>query len=100
MEKWATEAREAEKAVDEATDSDNESSDEEESRAAPAHRVRSWKKMSLDVLFGEKEQPRRTLPDELVLREHLLMEALADELEDNVPDDGAIECADEDVWMP
>jgi hypothetical protein len=100
MEKWATEAREAEKEADGVIDSDDERSDEEESQAAPTHRVRSWKKMTLDVLFGEKEQPRRTLPDELVLREHLLMEALADELEDSIPDDGAIECADEDVWMP
>ena len=100
MEKWAIEGREAEKAADGAIDSDNESSDEEESQAAPAHRVRGWKKITLDILFGEKEQPRRTLSDEMVLREHLLMEALANELEDSIPDDGAIECADEDVWMP
>ncbi|KAJ7131416.1 hypothetical protein C8R44DRAFT_850141 [Mycena epipterygia] len=66
--------------------------------ARPASKTRC-KVSTLRVLFGGAEKPRACKPSVRVIEEEeLLMQALAEELEDNVPDDGAIEIDSEDEY--
>ncbi|KAJ6608573.1 hypothetical protein B0H10DRAFT_1955343 [Mycena sp. CBHHK59/15] len=62
-------------------------------------RLPAWPKMTLRVLFGGAEKPRARKPSARVIEEEeLLIQALAEELEDDVPDDGAIEIDSEDEY--
>ncbi|KAJ6626316.1 hypothetical protein B0H10DRAFT_2429915 [Mycena sp. CBHHK59/15] len=53
--------------------------------------------MTLLVLFGEAEKPRQRKPSAQVMEEEeVLMQALAEADEDEIPDDGAVEIGSED----
>ncbi|KAJ6607529.1 hypothetical protein B0H10DRAFT_2439527 [Mycena sp. CBHHK59/15] len=70
--------------------SEGEANDEFSSRLPT--RVPAWKPMTLQVLFGGAEKPRKRRPSKRVMEEEeQLMEALANAEEDDVPDDGPIE---------
>ncbi|KAJ6475421.1 hypothetical protein C8R45DRAFT_935054 [Mycena sanguinolenta] len=59
--------------------------------------VRKWTKMTLAELFGGAPKPVRKFTQADIDVEAELMEALANAEEDERPDDGAIECSD-DEW--
>ncbi|KAJ7730528.1 ribonuclease H-like domain-containing protein [Mycena metata] len=60
-------------------------------RAEAAERPK-WAPITLALLFGGAEKPRARKPSARVMEEEeMLMQALADEEEDAIPDDGAIE---------
>ncbi|KAJ6602904.1 hypothetical protein B0H10DRAFT_2230082 [Mycena sp. CBHHK59/15] len=62
-------------------------------------RLPAWLQMTPRVLFGGAEKPRARKPSvQVIEEEELLMQALAEELEDDVPDDGAIEIDSEDEY--
>ncbi|KAJ6600085.1 hypothetical protein B0H10DRAFT_2196446 [Mycena sp. CBHHK59/15] len=63
-------------------------------------KTRKWVKMTLKVLFGGAAKPVRKFTEEEIDHEANLMAALADAEEDARPDDGAIECDDDDVYVP
>ncbi|KAJ6573333.1 ribonuclease H-like domain-containing protein [Mycena sp. CBHHK59/15] len=87
--KWIGDARAAERMETELV-SEGEANDEFSSRLPT--RVPAWKPMTLQVLFGGAEKPRKRRPSKRVMEEEeQLMEALANAEEDDVPDDGAIE---------
>ncbi|KAJ6607551.1 hypothetical protein B0H10DRAFT_1956165 [Mycena sp. CBHHK59/15] len=63
------------------------------------NRLPAWKPMTLEVLFGGAEKPRaRKLSTKVMEEEERLMEELADELEDQEPDEGAIEIDSDDEY--
>ncbi|KAJ6603907.1 hypothetical protein B0H10DRAFT_2314556 [Mycena sp. CBHHK59/15] len=66
----------------------------------PPPKTRKWVKMTLKVLFGGAAKPVRKFTEEEIDHEADLMAALADAEEDARPDDGAIECDDDDVYVP
>ena len=78
-----------------ATDDDDSKDDSDIPAPATSSREFKWKKTKLEVLFGgllkryERIQPA-------VDQEMKLMEALANEEEDTIPDDGAIDHSDDD----
>ncbi|KAJ6623316.1 ribonuclease H-like domain-containing protein [Mycena sp. CBHHK59/15] len=87
--KWIGDARAAERMETELV-SEDEANDEFSSRLPT--RVPAWKPMTLQVLFGGAEKPRKRRPSKRAMEEEeQLMEALANAEEDDVPDDGAIE---------
>lgn len=92
--KWISDTRTA--------DRDAEDPDSDEQADTTPHipsRLPTWKKITLRVLFGGAEKPRARKPSARVIQEEeLLMQALAEELEDDVPDDGAIEIDSEDEY--
>ncbi|KAJ6616617.1 ribonuclease H-like domain-containing protein [Mycena sp. CBHHK59/15] len=92
--KWISDTR--------AADRDTEDPDSDEEADTTPHipsRLPTWKKITLCVLFGGAEKPRARKPSARVIQEEeLLMQALAEELEDDVPDDGAIEIDSEDEY--
>jgi uncharacterized protein YpiB (UPF0302 family) len=83
MAKWIGDARAAEDAED--GDSENETP----AAAMPRIRVSQQKPMTLATLFGGKV--RRTERLTVISEEEMLMEALAEQMEDERLDDGAIE---------
>ncbi|KAJ7664159.1 hypothetical protein B0H17DRAFT_1211425 [Mycena rosella] len=88
MAKWVGDTRLAERAEREADDG------EEAIELTPriSNRIPVWTPMTLAVLFGGAEKPRRRKPSvQAMEEEEMLMQALAEDAEDAVPDDGAIE---------
>ncbi|KAJ6621947.1 hypothetical protein B0H10DRAFT_1944981 [Mycena sp. CBHHK59/15] len=85
-----------------AADRNTEDPDSDEEADTAPHipsRLPTWKKITLHILFGGAEKPRARKPSARVIQEEeLLMQALAEELEDDVPDDGAIEIDSEDEY--
>ncbi|KAJ7836831.1 hypothetical protein B0H13DRAFT_1912850 [Mycena leptocephala] len=58
---------------------------------------KKWVKTSLAILFGDAlKKPVIKIPQKELDREAGLMEALAEAEEDARPDDGAIECSDDE----
>jgi hypothetical protein len=82
MAKWIGDARSAEEAEDE-SDSDNEN------LVTPRIRVPQPKSMTLTTLFGGKVRRVERLTE--ISEEEVLMEELAEQMEDDRLDDGAIE---------
>jgi hypothetical protein len=104
MAKWISDVRAAE-AAEQADDSDSDddtpiagSSTASTSRL-PRPKSRKWVKTTLAVLFGGASKPVRKFTDDDIDQEAALMEALAEAEEDARPDDGAVECSD-DEYMP
>ncbi|KAJ6628551.1 hypothetical protein B0H10DRAFT_1940388 [Mycena sp. CBHHK59/15] len=63
-------------------------------------RLPIWKPMTLQALFGGAEKPRtRKLSACMMEEEEILMEALADEIEEAFPDDGAIEVDSDEEYI-
>ncbi|KAJ6484889.1 ribonuclease H-like domain-containing protein [Mycena sanguinolenta] len=100
MAKWIAEVRAADE-EDEATESDDETTPASSSSTArfPDPKVRKWTKMTLAELFGGAPKPVRKFTQADIDVEAELMEALANAEEDERPDDGAIECSD-DEYVP
>jgi hypothetical protein len=116
MAKWIGDSKEAEAAEQvEAAEkalrktlgdlnSNSESDDEEDTPRLPKKPM--WKPITLAVLFGEAEKPRKRKPSARVLEKEARlmetlaeMEACADAQEDSRPDDGAIEIdSDDEYW--
>ncbi|KAJ6622322.1 ribonuclease H-like domain-containing protein [Mycena sp. CBHHK59/15] len=95
--KWVADAQAAER--EELDESDSE--DDTDDRLAPPlpNRLPAWKSMTLQVLFGGAQKTRACKPSTRVLEEEeQLMQELADELEDRIPDDGAIEIDSDDEF--
>ncbi|KAJ7939017.1 hypothetical protein B0H13DRAFT_1851186 [Mycena leptocephala] len=87
------EAERVEKAAKEGVPDQLQTTDEESTPRLP-NRLPAWKPMTLQILFGGVEKPRTRKPSVRVI----LMEALAEEVEDAFPNDGAIEInSDEEV---
>ena len=87
MAKWIGDAR--------ATDDDDSEDDSDIPAPATLSREFKWKKIKLEVLFGGlPKRSERIQP--AVDQEVELMEALANEEEDAIPDDGAIDHSDDD----
>ncbi|KAJ7480418.1 ribonuclease H-like domain-containing protein [Mycena galericulata] len=60
----------------------------------------TWKPMTLRALFGGAEKPRTRKPSARAMEEEeILMEALAEEIEDTFPDDGAIEVDSDEEYI-
>ncbi|KAF8147449.1 hypothetical protein K438DRAFT_2090244 [Mycena galopus ATCC 62051] len=105
---WISAARAAEEAEETVIDSDDETtpvnsvSTSENSASTSRlsrHRTRKWVKTTLAVLFGGAPKPVRKFTEANIDAEAELMEALAEAEEDARPDDGAIECS-EDEYIP
>ncbi|KAJ6627096.1 hypothetical protein B0H10DRAFT_2429452 [Mycena sp. CBHHK59/15] len=63
-------------------------------------RLPTWKPMTLQALFRGAEKPRTRKPSARAMEEEeILMEALADEIEDTFPDDGAIEVDSDEEYI-
>ncbi|KAJ6610956.1 ribonuclease H-like domain-containing protein [Mycena sp. CBHHK59/15] len=61
----------------------------------------AWKPMSLATLFSEAEKPRARKPSRKAMEEEeLLMQALAEQVEDDILDDGAIEIDSDEEFQP
>ncbi|CAK5268983.1 unnamed protein product [Mycena citricolor] len=59
-----------------------------------------WKLLTLKILFGKTTKPRLRKPScRVTEEEERLMEELANELEDAIPDDGAIEIDSSDKFQ-
>ena len=58
----------------------------------------TWKKVKLSVLSGGKTQTPSRIPQATMNEEALLMKMLSYELEDTIPDDGAIEIDNDEVY--
>ncbi|KAJ6603978.1 hypothetical protein B0H10DRAFT_1957553 [Mycena sp. CBHHK59/15] len=92
--KWISDTRAADRNTE-----DPDSDEEADTTPHIPSRLPTWKKITLRVLFGGAEKPRARKPSARVIQEEeLLMQALAEELEDDVPDDGAIEIDSEDEY--
>ncbi|KAJ6617824.1 hypothetical protein B0H10DRAFT_1948009 [Mycena sp. CBHHK59/15] len=95
--KWVADAQMAERAELVDSDSDDDMNDSPTPRLP--NRLPASKSMTLAVLFGGAEKPHACKPSAQVLQEEeQLMQELADELEDQVPADGAIEIDSEDKF--
>jgi hypothetical protein len=101
MAKWISDVRVAEDAEHSDDDSDDDTPVAGSSTAStsrlPRPKSRKWVKTTLAVLFGGASKPVRKFTDDDIDQEAALMEALAEE--DARPDDGAVECSD-DEYMP
>ncbi|KAJ6619208.1 ribonuclease H-like domain-containing protein [Mycena sp. CBHHK59/15] len=109
--KWIGDARMAEReevaeraellATEELEELENQQS-REQNTPQLLKRLPTWKPMTLQALFGGAEKPRTRKPSARAMEEEeILMEALADEIEDTFPDDGAIEVdSDEEYIVP
>ncbi|KAJ6624745.1 ribonuclease H-like domain-containing protein [Mycena sp. CBHHK59/15] len=96
--KWVGNAKEAELAEQD-SDAENDATDTITPRLPT--RLTSWKPMTLQTLFGGAEKPRRRKPSARVVEEEeRLMEDLADALEDEELDAGAIEINSDDEFRP
>ncbi|KAJ6565688.1 hypothetical protein B0H10DRAFT_2238868 [Mycena sp. CBHHK59/15] len=96
--KWVGKAKEAELAEQD-SDTENDATDTITPRLPT--RLTSWKPMTLQTLFGGAEKPRRRKPSARVVEEEeRLMEDLADALEDEELDAGAIEINSDDEFRP
>lgn len=97
MAKWISDARDAEAAEDE----DDEDNTILPLPASTGRRSFQWKSTPLAILFGGslKNHPSR-LPPTGTAAEEALMQALAELEEEDRLDDGAIEIASEDEFMP
>ncbi|KAJ7915735.1 hypothetical protein B0H13DRAFT_1871854 [Mycena leptocephala] len=85
MAKWIGDAREAEREERLATD------DEPAIEMRLPHVSSTWAPMKLVILFGEATKPRARKPSRKAMEEEeLLMQALAEQEEDDIPDDGVI----------
>ncbi|KAJ6570310.1 hypothetical protein B0H10DRAFT_2237929 [Mycena sp. CBHHK59/15] len=98
MAKWISDAKAAER--EEAVDNTVR---DEVAEAVPSrlpNRLPAWKPMTLLVLFGGAEKPRKRKPSAQVMEEEeILMQALAEADEDEVLDDGAIEIESGDEYV-
>ncbi|KAJ6603954.1 ribonuclease H-like domain-containing protein [Mycena sp. CBHHK59/15] len=98
MAKWIGDAKAAER-----EETAEDSVRDEEDGGIPSRipgRLPAWKPMTLLVLFGEAEKPRQRKPSARVMEEEeVLMQALAEADEDEIPDDGAVEIGSEDEYM-
>ncbi|KAJ6575892.1 hypothetical protein B0H10DRAFT_2103686 [Mycena sp. CBHHK59/15] len=95
--KWVADAQMAERAELVDSDSDDDMNDSPTPRLP--NRLPASKSMTLAVLFGCAEKPHACKPSAQVLQEEeQLMQELAEELEDQVPADGAIEIDSEDKF--
>ncbi|KAJ6563447.1 ribonuclease H-like domain-containing protein, partial [Mycena sp. CBHHK59/15] len=98
MAKWIGDAKAAER-----EETAEDSVRDEEDGGIPSQipgRLPAWKPMTLLVLFGEAEKPRQRKPSARVMEEEeVLMQALAEADEDEIPDDGAVEIGSEDEYM-
>ncbi|KAJ7284775.1 ribonuclease H-like domain-containing protein [Mycena rebaudengoi] len=96
MAKWIAEAREAER---------EERDEIAEETIQPSLPAGAWKPMTLAALFGEPEitdiprRRRRGCP-RVMEEEEALMQALAEQAEDDNLDDGVIEIGDDDEFVP
>ncbi|KAF8215435.1 hypothetical protein K438DRAFT_1749471 [Mycena galopus ATCC 62051] len=107
---WISAARAAEEAEETVIDSDDETtpvksvSTSENSASTSRlsrHKTRKWVKTTLAGLFGGAPKPVRKFTEANIDAEAELMEALAEAEEDARPDDGAIECSeDEYILIP
>ncbi|KAJ6623858.1 hypothetical protein B0H10DRAFT_1943637 [Mycena sp. CBHHK59/15] len=94
--KWIGDAQAADRRE---ADSDPEDEADDDLMPRLPNRLRAWKPMTLEVLFGGAEKPRARKPATKVMEEEeRLMEELADELEDQEPDEGAIEIDSADEY--
>ncbi|KAJ7122587.1 ribonuclease H-like domain-containing protein [Mycena crocata] len=96
--KWIQDAQAAELDAD---DSDDEGEHEPEAAGPPRpQKIKKYVKMTLETLFRDVVQkPVTRFAKKELDREAALMEALAEAEEDARPDDGAIECS-EDEYEP
>ncbi|KAK7055666.1 ribonuclease H-like domain-containing protein [Favolaschia claudopus] len=107
MGRWIAETREAElqESLEEFDEWDDENSGippaptASSSRAEPP-KPRKWQTMTLKALFGGAKKPVRKFAEKEINAEAELMEALADAEEDARLDDGAVECDDDEVYVP
>ncbi|KAJ7029536.1 hypothetical protein C8F04DRAFT_1288093 [Mycena alexandri] len=83
-------ARNAERLAQGELNSESDSDDDSDTPRMP--KKPKWAPITLALLFGGAEKPRARKPSARVMEEEeMLMQALADEEEDAIPDDGAIE---------
>ncbi|KAK6968884.1 hypothetical protein R3P38DRAFT_2587431, partial [Favolaschia claudopus] len=105
--RWIADAQEAEdeELAEQLDEESSEDFPESISTAASTSRtsrtkVKKWAKTTLAELFGNAPNPvRRKFSKKAIDAEAELMEALAEAEEDARPDDGAIECSD-DEYVP
>ncbi|KAJ6610690.1 hypothetical protein B0H10DRAFT_1953614 [Mycena sp. CBHHK59/15] len=92
--KWIGNAKAAERAEWENEDNNaipNAIPSEEATPRVPNH-IPVWKPITLQVLFSGAEKPRtRKLSPQVMEEEEMLMQQLAEDAEDEVPDNGTIE---------
>ncbi|KAJ6626261.1 hypothetical protein B0H10DRAFT_2185875 [Mycena sp. CBHHK59/15] len=92
--RWIGDAKAAERVERENEDNNaipNTIPSEEATPRVPNH-IPGWKPITLQVLFSGAEKPRTRKPSPRVMEEEeMLMQQLAEDAEDEVPDDGAIE---------
>ncbi|KAJ6565412.1 hypothetical protein B0H10DRAFT_1842561, partial [Mycena sp. CBHHK59/15] len=98
--KWIAETRAAELEETEEPDDNSDTPPTASTSRLPPPKTRKWVKMTLKVLFGGAAKPVRKFTEEEIDHEADLMAALADAEEDARPDDGAIECDDDNVYVP
>jgi hypothetical protein len=98
MAKWIGEAKEAER-LERELDAEEESTELPESTPLIMARLPAWKSMTLETLFGSATWPRTRKPSAQVMQEEeMLMQKLAEEAEDAIPDDGGIEIDSDDEY--
>jgi hypothetical protein len=97
----AEEAREEERSLDPDFDSDDDEPTPPRLQTT-THRPRKWQKQTLTTLFGANTKRKIVLKlSEQALQEeaaYMELEAAAEAEEDMIPDDGAIEIDDDDVY--
>lgn len=94
---WKADAQAAAELEDDEHDSDSDDDRTEPTPRLTLPRAKKWVKTSLAVLFGgAMKKPVIKIPQTELDREAELMEALAEAEEDARPDDGAIECSDDE----
>ncbi|KAJ7092992.1 ribonuclease H-like domain-containing protein [Mycena belliarum] len=97
MAKWIGEAREAERT--EVQDLEEDVAEDVEDAPRIAKRLPIWQPTTLKVLFGGAAKPRtRKASVQVMEEEEILMEALAEQAEDDIPDDGGIEIHSDDEY--
>ena len=97
--KWIGRAREAEERAHLDADSDDDE-DEQPLPSAQGHSRVKWKPVTLNVLFGGATPRSTRVTGQEMDEEVARMETLAELMEDERLDDGAIEIGDEDVYAP
>jgi hypothetical protein len=96
---WIGETKKAEHLERELDLAKEETIEPSETTPCIAARLSTWKSITLKILFRSATKPRTRKPSAHVMQEEeMLMQALAEEAEDAIPDDGAIEIHSENEY--